>query len=132
MRTSRLRPTGYRCREWRCQAVLPMACSCLTLLFVADRSEPEVRAQTHEQQRRYGLRNQFIAVKRRADPLFLIARQEAASRAKHAAQRAAGHEPAGDDDAALANAGSTPAAQLLAALAHIVRQKSTHQRRGIQ
>src|ERR1017187_786620 len=111
MRTSRLRPTAYRCRESRCQAVLPMAYSCLTLLIiVADRCEPEVRAQTHEQQRRYGLRDQLIAVKRRADPLFLIARYEAAGRAHHAAQRATGHQTAGDDDTALANPRAAPAA----------------------
>src|ERR1039458_9710631 len=132
MRTSRLRPTACRCPEWHCRPVLPMACSSLTLLLVADRYEPEVRAQTHEQQRRYGLRNQLIAVKRRADPLFLITRYEAARRAQYAAQRAAGHEAAGDDHAALAHPGAALAAQFLAAFAHIVRQKPAHQRRSIQ
>src|ERR1019366_5227169 len=66
-------------------------------------AEPYVPAQPHEEQRRDGLRYQFVAIKRRLNPAFVKVGNQPACRAEDPAQRSAGHQPGRDDHAALAD-----------------------------
>ena len=57
----------------------------------------------------------IVRVERRLDEVFVECREEAQGRAENAAQRAAGHESRGQNDAALANAAAVLAAGFLRA-----------------
>src|SRR3954467_8141912 len=68
------------------------------------RSVPEIAAEPQEEQGRDELRDRIDIEERRLDQLLLVPGEEAQGRAEDAAQRAAGHQPGGDDHPPLADA----------------------------